>query len=311
MVGGAVLTDVRGKPPWRAVPKLIVASGAVLLGCPQLATDEFETLLTGPVGQGGSPPPICAEDCVGGGGATASPPEAGGAGGAPEGGGTGGASSSGGSDSGGTAGDGTGGTATPSNGGAGGSTSQGGTGGTAAGSGGASGAGGGTTTEPVPCRTFNLTATTQDGASNCVGVYGWNDIETDPESSTLVDLSYSDGQACFTGTIDSEGWGAVYNLTFANTSPWNAEAQQVTGFEVTTSGAELPPSLQIKYSSTSGDFCTTITPGTAVEVPFDGAQPCSGSATVPDASGLTFLRVIFPVPSSYAIDFCLGLRALP
>lgn len=171
--------------------------------------------------------------------------------------------------------------------------------------------------DPDPaCWLIGLEDSTHSASDNCLGINGWNAVETDPASNTTVSTTYDDGTVCFTGTIDNVGWGAVYNLTL-NDPPnsWDALARGVGGFRFEASGAPLPPEIEVKYTDkSSGDYCRIITPGPAVEVPFASAHPgCSTtSSSVTDAVDLTFIRLVFPPEESdYAIDFCLGIRAMP
>jgi hypothetical protein len=155
----------------------------------------------------------------------------------------------------------------------------------------------------------------------CVGIVGYNEIETDPDSpSTTVDQSYSNGQVCFEGTVGSDGWGAVYNFSFIQTDgqglTWNAEAPGVGGFELELSGTQRPSKLDIKYTDSDGDFCRVLSPVVSVQVPFDSTHPgCVAQPTstlVPNAGELEALRLVFPVlQSAYDVDFCVRIRALP
>jgi hypothetical protein len=209
---------------------------------------------------------------------------------------------------------GTGGTGSISTGGTGGS-GVGGTGGS--GVGGTSGTGTGGTggiTEPA-CWTLEMTGTTQGAASNCVGIFGWNQVEVDPNQTTTMALSYQNGDPCFAGTVGSGGWGAIYDLNFANNSGWDATSVNVTGFNLSFRGATQPASLKLIYKDASAvDFCHMITPGD-IAVPFSAAHPsCSNSATSPTAN-LTqlhdLLLAFLPVSGqSYNVDFCVELRAL-
>ena len=222
----------------------------------------------------------------------------------------------------------------PPQGGTGGAAGTGGTGGTGgtAGTGGAAGTAGssagtggtgGTSGDTPACWTFELTTPNADHESNCVGVEGYNQIEVDEENSS-VSLTYEDGKACFEGTIAATGWGAVYSHVFRNLGAandslvWDATEYGVTGFELTTSGDELPPSFKVTYAinvDNTGlrDYCQTIGTGAAL-VPFAGAarENCSGSDTgaLTDVTELEALRLSFPVTSGYDVDFCLQIRAV-
>jgi len=140
-----------------------------------------------------------------------------------------------------------------------------------------------------------------------------------------VNLTYQDGRACFDGTIAATGWGAVYNFAFAgggipsDGDVWNATNVGVTGFELTTTGASLPPSFGLVFSVNNGagfrDYCHGIGTG-VVSVPFSDAvrEDCANTPDTGNLSDLTqleFLRLSFPITgSSYPVDFCLQLRAL-
>ena len=286
--------------PTLAVP-LVVASMAGLLACPQLLSDDFGAVLEAG-GDTCARRQTCAFDAEGSASASGSPA---GSAGTPSGAG-GSAPSAGGFGAGGA---GTGGSAdTPPE----------------AGSGGASASGAGPdASAPAPdsdtipaCWTIALEDDTHVASDNCLGINGWNAVETDPLApATSLGTSYSDGEVCFTGSIANSGWGAVYNLTLDDTDPWNAVAAGVGGFELQATGASLPPQMQLKYTDDSaGDFCSVITPAASVEVPFSNAHPgCStSSSSVTDAIDLTYIRLVFPpAASAYAVDFCLGIRAIP
>ena len=159
-----------------------------------------------------------------------------------------------------------------------------------------------------------------------MGVDGWNEIAVDTANSS-VSQSYSSGDVCFDGTISASGWGATYNFALASGGSatdgdvWDAADAGVTGFELTTSGAALPPSFEVTYAINRDDagytdYCQDIGTGAAL-VPFAGAlrENCSGSSStgaLTDVTELEFLRLSFPVTgSAYSVDFCLHLRALP
>jgi hypothetical protein len=290
-----------------AVP-LALASVVGLLACPQLLPDDFD-----PVPSGADPSCTALGTCASGSGGAA-------LGAAP---GTGGTVSGAGGSASGSAGaaPGTGGSAP----GTGGSSSNAGSGGQPDTSGGAGGAAGGDTTadagpEPTPdpgCRALYLSDSTHSADDNCVGVNGWNAVVTDETTTpeqTVVTLSYQDGQACFEGTIEPVGWGAVFNLTFANEQAWDATDFDVEGFRLDFTGPSLPPSFQVIYTEDS-DFCQLITPPASASLLFADSHPnCTGSAgsTAPDPGALRYLRLPFPVrTTAYDVDFCLRLVAIP
>jgi hypothetical protein len=175
----------------------------------------------------------------------------------------------------------------------------------------------GATSAAPPCWVVQLNDTTHIADNNCLGIRGWNDVETDPSSAqTSVALSYRNGDVCFAGTIAPGGWGAVYSLTFANESNWNAANLGVNGFEFEMTGPLLPNRLEVIYTdSVEGDHCRIITPAPTVTVPFDSAHPgCSTDASrgAPDPTRLTDLRLHWPAAASaYDFDFCLELGAVP
>jgi hypothetical protein len=288
---------------------LVFTSMAGLLACPQLLSDDFGPLVS-------EDAESCArrQTCAAG---------AGGAGGSGSSSGSGGSATGGSGSTAGAGGSGPAGAAGSGGSGAGGSADAG-----SGGSSGSSGSGGGGTggsaqpdasappPDPGPdCWVVHLEDTTHDATGNCLGINGWNQIETDPASDSVVTLSYEDDGVCFTGTIDNVGWGAVYNLTFNDTGPWDADSLGVGGFQLDAEGATLPPLIRVIYSDDdAGDFCRIITPGADVQVPFTSAHPsCStSSSSVTDAVDLTHLRLAMPpAGSDYAIDFCLGIRAIP
>jgi hypothetical protein len=286
---------------------LVFASMTGLLACPQLLSDDFDSALstdddscarrlTCEAGAGGS----------GGAGGTLA-----GTAGTPA--GTGGSTPNvGGSGPAGAAGSGGTGASAGSS-GSGGSGGSGGTGGTG-GSGGSDPPD--ASVEPPDCWSIKLNGSTHGESDNCLDINGWNQVETDPETpDTEVDTTYEDDGVCFTGTIVNEGWGAIYNLTFNDTAPWDAVSRGVGGFELEAVGENLPPQMRVIYSDDdAGDFCRNIIPGGAVQVPFASAHPgCStSSSSVTDAVDLTHIRLtMLPAASDYAIDFCLGIRAIP
>ena len=199
-----------------------------------------------------------------------------------------------------------------------------------AGSGGAGGSGGtapdaGSPDEPdaslgPDCWIILLNDPTHIESNNCLGINGWNDVATDPDTpdTDIDNTTYQNGEVCFEGSVDSDGWGGVFNMQLANGDPWDGATPGVGGFQFAMTGATLPPSssLQIKYTqSGAGDFCRAVTAGPAVQVPFSSAHPgCSTDpeAATPDASELTDLRVVFlPLSSAYDVDFCMQIRAIP
>jgi hypothetical protein len=288
---------------------LVFASMTGLLACPQLLSDDFDSALS-------TDDDSCARrlTCVGGaGGSSGAGGSPAGTGGSPAGAG-GSTPNAGGSGSAGAAG--AGGSGASGGSGESGSAGSGGTGGS-----GGSGGSGGTdqpdaSVEPPDCWSLKLNGSTHGESDNCLDINGWNQVETDPETpDTEVDTTYEDDGVCFTGTIVNEGWGAIYNLTFNDTDPWDAVSRGVGGFELDAVGENLPPQMRVIYSDdNAGDFCRNITPAAAVQVPFASAHPgCStSSSSVTDAVDLTHIRLtMLPAASDYAIDFCLGIRAIP
>jgi hypothetical protein len=284
---------------------LVFTSMAGLLACPQLLSDDFDAVLR--TGDDSCERRLCAGGSSGAGGTTA------GSGGTTSGAG-GSTPSAGSSGSAGAAG--TGGSGAGSSGASGGTSGTGGTGGTGD-SGGTGGSGQpDASLEPPDCWTIKLNGSTHGASDNCLGINGWNQVETDPETpDTAIDTFYEDDGVCFTGTIVNEGWGAVYNLTFNDTAPWDAVDVGVGGFQLDAVGDSLPPSIRVIYSDDdAGDFCRIITPAAGVQVPFASAHPsCStSSSSVTNAVDLTHIRLaMLPAASDYAIDFCLGIRAIP
>jgi hypothetical protein len=288
---------------------LSLASVVGLLACPQLLPDDFDSSPSGT-------DPSCAGlgTCASGNGGTT----LGVAGADP---GTGGSAPGTGGSAGGTGGSaaGAGGSAP----GTGGSSSDAGSGGQATTSAGSGGAGGGGTTadagsDPPPdpgCRTVLLNDSTHSANDNCVGIEGWNQVVTDPSSASEVDLSYQNGKACFQGTIEPVGWGAVYNFTFADELDWDATDFDVEGFRLDFTGPSLPPSIEVVYSDAENDFCQLITPLSTASILFENTRTnCTdspGSGT-PDLDSLQFLRLPFSASTTtYEVDFCLGLTAIP
>ncbi len=301
-------------------PWLLVGAAVGSFGCPLLLEDDFSV--------GALSTPDAGEPCIG---LTCHVPYSNGGGSSGDGGedaggsaGLGGASSGGAGGSSGGAGSGNGGAGAGTGGAAGsgsagtgsagsGSAGSGSAGTGSAGSGSAGSGSGGAGGGPPACWTLELTDGSHDSSSNCLGIVGNNKIEKD--TNTSLTLSYEDGDPCFTGSIPSSGWGATFELDFAPTGSWDAEAEGVTGFEVAYRGSQQPPSVRVIYKQTgsSTDFCRVISPGTT-EVPFSVAHPsCStSSSTVVDATRLDTL-ILALVPSggsSYPVDFCIKLRAL-
>jgi len=277
---------------------------AGLLACPQLLSDDFGRAL-----DPGDDTCARRRTCAAGAGGSRDVGGAAGAAGAPS--GSGGSASSAGGPSAGNGGSASGGSA--------GGASEGGDAGTS-GDAGSSGAGGSDPADAsagpaeLDCWLIGLEDTTHVASDNCLGINGWNDVTNDADSD-VDNTSYADDRVCFTGTVASGDWGAVFNLTLDDTDPWNAVALGVSGFQLEAEGASLPPEIQVIYTDDSaGDFCRQITPAAAVEVPFSSAHPdCStSSSTVTDATDLTFIRLVLPATASdYAVDFCLGIRAIP
>jgi hypothetical protein len=274
---------------------LSLAGVAGLLACPQLLPDDFRSAPSGTE-------PACVRlgTCESGSGGAA----LGAAGAEP---GTGGSAS------------GTGGSAP----GTGGSSADAGSGGqatTSAGSGGASGSGtaadGGP--EPTPdrgCRTIFLNDDTHSANGNCVGINGWNQIVIDPTTTSEVALSYRNGNPCFDGTIEPAGWGAVYNLTFANDEDWDSTDFDVEGIRLDFTGPSRPPTIKVTYTAADSDFCQLITPLETASLLFANSHPnCLGSpgSSTPDREALQLLRLNFPKSATaYDLDFCMSLTAIP
>jgi hypothetical protein len=157
-----------------------------------------------------------------------------------------------------------------------------------------------------------LNDSTHTTADNCLSVYGWNNVESDPDSNTNVGVRYENGKVCFNGHVDTSGWGAVYSLTFADQQAWNAATLGVSGFDLEVTGPRQAPRVEVIYTSAGSDYCRLVAPLTSVSVPFASTHPnCStSSAAVPNTSTLTFLRLHWPIATAaYDFDFCLGLRA--
>lgn len=281
---------------------LLLATSVGLFGCPLLLDDRFTLgALSGPdagevcTGAGCAPP----SDGIGGawglnaGGSASGSAGAGNAAGNAAG-TTGSAGGRGGNDAAGAGGSGAG---------AGGSAGTG-----SAGVAGGTGQGG----AEAACWTLELTAAAYGLASNCLGVQGSSNVFLD--TPTTLALSYDGGDPCFTGTIASTGWGAVYELTFEgeDDDEWNASGAGVTGFEFAYRGDDPPSSLKVIYKDPSGvDNCHFIEPGTT-SVPFSVAHPgCGSSGSTVDSARLTEIILAFPIQSqAYGVDFCVQLRAL-
>jgi hypothetical protein len=303
-VQGAVLQDLRRT----LAPPLSLAGIVGLLACPQLSPDDF-----GSTPSGTDSSCVRLGTCNSGSGGTA----LGAAGGEP---GTGGSASGTGGATAGTGGfaPGTGGS-TPASGG---SSSDAGSGGqsTSAGSGGTGGSGttadAGPQSTPDPgCRTLLVDDSTHSADDNCVGIRGWNEVVTDPGTASDVGLSYRNGKACFEGTVEPVGWGAVYNFTFANEQAWDATDFDVEGFRLDFTGPSLPPSIRVVYTAAASDYCQRITPLSTASLLFANSHPnCTGTpgSGTPPLTSLTFLRVVLP-PSTAAfdVDFCVSLTAIP
>jgi hypothetical protein len=156
-----------------------------------------------------------------------------------------------------------------------------------------------------------LTSTNYGSSSNCIGVQGSSNVVVD--TGTSLDLSYDSGDPCFSGAISSSGWGAVYELTFADEDDvWNADDAGVTGFEFALRGSEQPSSLRVLYKDPSGvDNCHVIGPG-STSVPFSITHPgCDDSGDTVDSDRMVEMILAFPVRSSaYDVDFCVQIRAL-
>jgi hypothetical protein len=296
---------------------ILVAPVVGLLGCPQLLDDSFSTgrLLQGDSG------PLCQDgDCAvthsaGAGGEVALEQSAGASGASGTAGtSAGGAAGTGVSGSSGSAGTtGSGGSAgTAGSAGAAGSAGSAGADGTpdaggSAGQGGSAGSGSG-----LACWTLELTDGTQDSSNSCLGIVGGNSVEAD--TGTSLSLSYQNGDPCFSGTVASTGWGAVYIFEFANSGTWNASAAGVTGFSFASRGANPPASLNVYYKDPDGeDYCRTIAPGETA-VPFANTHPdCStnaASATVDPTQMDELILAFLPRSPAYAVNFCLQITAL-
>jgi hypothetical protein len=283
---------------------LLLATVVGLFGCPLLLDDDFSI--------GSLSTPDAGEVCIG---ATCHVPYSsiggssgdGGDGGEP--GGSGGVAGTGGSGSAGAGGSSSGSSGVSGASGSAGAGSSGGSAGTGSAGAGSAGAGG---EDPLACWTLELNDGTHDDSTNCLGIAGTNIIQKDSE--TTLTLSYDeDNDPCFSGTIGRD-WGATYELSFTNSGTWNADAAGVTGFEFAYRGNAQPPSVRAIYKQggSSTDFCRVIGPGTTA-VPFSAAHPsCStSSSTVADSTQLDqLILAILPQSQSYAVDFCVQIRAL-
>ena len=173
-----------------------------------------------------------------------------------------------------------------------------------------------TATAAPSCWALALNASTHTTASNCLDIHGWNSAVVDETSETTLTTSYANGKVCLQGQLATEGWGIVYNLTFADTAPWDAATHGVSGFELEVSGPTAPPKVEVIYTVNGNqDFCRELQPVVSATVPFSSTHPdCSTApaAAAPDRTALTHLRLHFPVSASArAFDFCLGIRAAP
>ena len=203
------------------------------------------------------------------------------------------------------------------------SAGSGGDSGSSGGSGGSGGAGGtlnvggsaGSSGDDLACWTLELTDGSHDSSNSCLGIAGSNEIQKDTD--TTLTLSYDGGDPCFTGTIAAApDWGATFEFKFATGGgSWDADAAGVTGFEFAYRGSQQPQQVRVIYKDPSGtDNCRVINPGTT-SVPFSAAHPsCSTSTSSPvvDSSQLVeLILAILPLSDqSYAVDFCVQIRAL-
>lgn len=156
-----------------------------------------------------------------------------------------------------------------------------------------------------------MSANTHAASSNCLDIFGWNSSVVDEEDgNTTVTRSYSDGKVCFAGQLDSEGWGMVYNFTFADDATWNASTRGVSGMRLEVSGPNPPANVEVIYTVNGNqDFCHALEPFVTSDVPFASAHPgCSTTGATPNVAALTHLRLHFPVgATSRPFDFCLGI----
>jgi hypothetical protein len=173
--------------------------------------------------------------------------------------------------------------------------------------------GGGAT---AACWAIALNDSTHTTAGNCLDIHGWNRAVVDETTATTLATSYRDGKVCFAGELSTQGWGIVYNFTFADDATWNAATRGVAGIQLEVSGPTPPPKVEVIYTVNGNrDFCRELQPVTNATVPFSSTHPdcATGPAgDVPDNTALTHLRLHIPVSSTTrAFDFCLGLRAAP
>jgi hypothetical protein len=159
----------------------------------------------------------------------------------------------------------------------------------------------------------------EEAPENCLGIYGWNAVVNDETSGaqSSVSASYRNGNVCLSGTVDKDGWGAIFNLTFANENVWNAATRGVSGFKFRVT-ARMPPNMQITYQNIGAgdDYCRNVVPSENVVIPFNVAHPnCSTdpASPSPDGTQLTLLRIGFlPTSADYDLDLCIeGLTAIP
>jgi hypothetical protein len=166
------------------------------------------------------------------------------------------------------------------------------------------------------CWVVALNGPTHDAADNCLDIQGWNEVVVDTTTTpaTAVTRTYEGGSICMRGTIEPGGWGAVYNLTFADEALWDGASRGVRGFRIAASGAAVPPQIEVIYTATS-DFCRLVAPTADTRIPFASTHPnCTATpgAAAPNAASLKFLRLHIPAETSaYAIDFCMQIRAIP
>lgn len=158
-----------------------------------------------------------------------------------------------------------------------------------------------------------MSDSTHIAANNCLDIFGWNSAVVDEDTDSTVTRTYADGKVCFTGQLDDEGWGMVYNFTFADDATWNASTRGVSGMELEVSGPNPPPRVEVIYTVNGNqDFCRAVEPLVTTTVPFSSTHPdCSTNtaAATPNVAALTHLRLHFPVGSdTRAFDFCVGLR---
>jgi len=308
---------VRRIPRSRPESWLLLATLVGLFGCPLLLDDNFSVGSLAP----DSGAPCLGAGCTdtqwgiggnsGDGGAGGTLGGSAGTAGTSAGSGGSGTSGAGGSGSAGAAGSGNAGASGSA--GTGGAQQAGGSGGT----GGTQDTGGsaGSSGDDLACWTLELTDGTQDASTNCLGIAGNNIVQKD--TATTLTLSYEDGDPCFVGTIaPAPGWGATYEFGFATGSnTWDADAAGVTGFEFAYRGSLQPPSVRVIYKDPSGvDNYRLISPGTT-SVPFTDAHPdgsTSSASPVVDSTRLDelILAILPNATQSYAVDFCVQIRAL-